>query len=165
MTHLHPATRAVGAAVLSSIAAMTLVGCAGSGPQSQDSPGPSGSPTALSLPDGIPLPANGQLAAPVRTTASVGSVSGWSAVALTSAQTDPAAITTSLAADLQSAGWAVSKSGTAERGLALIAHSPATNPVRWLNISVTAPIPSGGPAVTYRYAQRSAPVPTPTGRA
>ncbi|MEI8083409.1 MAG: hypothetical protein WCI74_16345 [Actinomycetes bacterium] len=165
MTHLHPAAQAAGAVLLASITATALVGCSGTSQQAEDTTAPSASATALSLPDGIPLPDSGQLAAPVRTAATTGAVSGWSAVALTPPQTDSQAVTASLQSSLQAAGWTVSKTGTPDRGLALLAHSPATNPVRWLNISVTTAIPSSGPAVTYRYAQRSVPLPTPSGRA
>lgn len=119
---------------------------------------PSAAPATL--PDGIPLPPNASLAKATAPISNAGKVRGWTAVALTPTGVNVAETVSRLRELLTGAGWEVSVKGSESTGVGIAAKSPAVSPIRWLNLSVTPPLPGSGPAVTYRFAQISAPIST-----
>lgn len=116
--------------------------------------------SSTGLPDGVPLAPGARLASSVAPIPNAGDVSGWTAVALTSEGTLVAETAAGLRQSLTGAGWTITVKGSERTGIGISAKSPANDPLRWLNISVTPAVPGGGPAVTYRFAQVSKPIST-----
>lgn len=115
---------------------------------------------ATGLPDGVPLATGAALASSVAPIANSGDVSGWTAVTVTPEGTPVAETAAGLGESLTSAGWTITVEGSAKAGFGISARSPANDPLRWLNISVTPALPGGGPAVTYRFARTLKPIST-----
>lgn len=151
----------VGAAVLL-VSACGLNSSASSDPAND----PTASPAATSaspneaLPDGVPMPDGAKLADAVSPIPGAGSATGWTAVAVTTTGTAQAATADALRKQLDDAGWTTKVVTEADNGVGIAARTPAKAPVKWLNISVTGPLPDSGPAVTYRYVTVPTPLPT-----
>lgn len=156
--------------LIGSVVAAGLVACtATNNSQDGSSPRPTDAATASStvapevpdgLPDDVPLAAGAKLASSVTPIPSAGKVTGWTAVALTPVGTPVAETAAGLRQRLTKSGWAVTVDGSERTGIGISAKSPAVNPLRWLNISVTPALPDGGPALTYRFAQMPNPIST-----
>lgn len=116
--------------------------------------------TATALPDGVPLVAGAELAADPKQNSS-GQVSGWSAVALAPAEKSTKAVASELAGLLTSAGWSVTSKNSGGSVIIDARRSSGTQ-TQWLAATVTAPVPQGGPAISYRFATGPATVVTPS---
>lgn len=153
--------------VLAALAVLTLSACGSDTNTTADSANdPTASAAATSaaasngLPDQVPMPDDAKLADTVSPIPSGGNANGWTAVAITTTGTDQTATADALRKRLDAAGWTTKLVGGANNGLGIAARTPAKAPVKWLNISVTSPLPDSGPAVTYRYVTLPAPLPT-----
>lgn len=159
--HRGPIRPATAAFTLLGAAVFAITAGCGSDPGAQ--PGPSSSATAIptSLPDGIPLPAGATLAAPVDPVAESAAATGWTAVALAPAAMTATTAFTQLQDALGAAGWSTTKIVSDRGSTTISVRSPRVSPVRFLNATVTAPLPGGGFAITYRFVQLPEPVIVP----
>ncbi|MGV1037914.1 MAG: hypothetical protein ACOYD0_12950, partial [Candidatus Nanopelagicales bacterium] len=153
--------------VVAGVAVLTMSACGSdSGASSDSAKDPTTSPAATSasaseaLPDQVPMPNDAKLADTVSPIPNAGSATGWTAVAITTTGTDQAATAAALRKQLDTAGWTTKVASESNNGLGIAARMPAKAPVKWLNISVTGPLPDSGPAVTYRYVTVPRPLPT-----
>lgn len=116
--------------------------------------------TATALPDGVPIVAGAELAADPKQNSS-GQVSGWSAVALAPAEKPTKSVATELAGMLTNAGWRVTSRNSGD-SVIIDAQRISGTQNQWLAITVTAPVPQGGPAISYRFATGPAAAVTPS---
>lgn len=135
---------------------IAFTGCAGT-TSTTSRPTESGTSSfANQLPDGVPLIDEAQLAAEPRTT-SDGAVTGWSAVALLPPSVTQASATNAVATALRQSGWTVATRSVQGTQLVTARRSAGVNSA-WLNVTVTAQVPSGGHALSYRYVSGPQPV-------
>ncbi len=128
-------------------------------------PVPTAAMPGRQLPDGVPLPPGALLVSGPTDTKARGQVTGWAAIATQSSDASGAQTRTFLRSQLALIGWALSEppvrgggwTVTAERQMVLGGEPTA----QWLQVSVTEPLSSSGPAITYRFV--SSPAGAPAG--
>ncbi len=134
---------------------------ADSGPTDAPSNGPAGA-----LPNSVPLPLGARLVAGPTPSKATSTGTGWTAVAVTPVATLAANVINDLYESLVTNGWTLQKNNQRGAGTtagttigAQKASTDASRPYsgEWLEVSVTTPLASSGPAITYRYAAVTTP--------
>ncbi len=140
---------------------------AGNGPTDGPTDGPADGP-AGALPNNVPLPPGARLVSGPTPSKATSTGTGWTAVAVTPVATLPANVTNALYESLVTNGWTLQQNNqrpagtTSGAGTTIGAQKASTDASRpysgeWLEVSVTTPLASSGPAITYRYAAVTAP--------
>ncbi len=129
----------------------------GNAPTDAPSNGPAGA-----LPNSVPLPPGARLVSGPTPSKATSTGTGWTAVAVTPVATPAENVTNALYESLVTNGWTLQKDNQRGAGTTIGAQKASTDASRpysgeWLEVSVTTPLASSGPAITYRYAAVTAP--------
>lgn len=132
------------------------------------------------LPDGVPLPEGALLVSGPTAVKDRGQVTGWAAVATQSPDSTSADARSFFRAQLALLGWSLNEPPADHSGWSVAAQRQvmlgSEQVEQWLQVSVTEPLSSSGPAISYRFvaspvapgqasaepAPRPVPVPSPS---